>query len=233
MAVQNDNAEASELKVEIRQASGKGVSRKLRKNGKIPAVFYGFRSSPVSLTMDPVALREALDTPKKRNTLLRLSTDDSYVNGKIVMVKDLQRNPLTRDFLHADLMEVYEDRPLKVDVPLNIRGHAKGVDMGGTLEQHVRYLQVISPVDRIPASIDVDVSHLDINDMVKVADLYVHEGAQILDDEQATVISVIPPRVMAEALPEEEEAAEEAEAEGEGEAGAETSGEGEKNKGEE
>ncbi|MFO8058943.1 MAG: 50S ribosomal protein L25 [bacterium] len=224
MAIQ-DNVEASELAVEIRTESGKGKSRKLRKNGKIPAVFYGYRAEPVSLTINPAGLREALDTPKKRNTLLKLSADDPNVNGRLVMVKDMQRHPLTRDFLHVDLMEVYEDRPLKVDVPLVIHGHAQGVDMGGTLEQHVRYLQVISPIHRIPASIDIDVSHLDINDMVKVGELHVHEGAEILDDEQATVVSVIPPRVMAEALP--EEAAEE-EAEGEEGEAAAASEEGEK-----
>ncbi len=219
----HENLEAIELKVEKRTGSGKGVGRKLRKNGKIPGVFYGFRADAVSLTLDPAELREALETPRKRNTILRLTSDDSNINGRIVMVKEMQRNPLTRDFLHVDLMEVYEDRPLKVNVPLNIMGHARGVDMGGTLEQHVRYLQVISPVDRIPVSIDADVTNLDINDMVKVADLHVHEGAEILDDEQATVVSVIPPRVMAEALPEEEEGEEGEEGEG-----AEASEEGEK-----
>jgi len=223
----HENVEASVLKVEKRTQSGKGVSRKLRKNGKIPGVFYGFRADAVSLTLDPAELREALNTPRKRNTILRLSADDANINGRIVMLKDMQRNPLTRDFLHVDLMEVYEDRPLKVEVPLNIMGHARGVDMGGTLEQHVRYLQVISPVDRIPVSIDIDVTNLDINDMVKVADLHVHEGAEILDDELATVVSVIPPRVMAEALPEEGEEGEGEE--GEGEAG-EASGEGEQDR---
>src|SRR3990172_11777373 len=86
----------SEIKVEARAGVGKEKARQIRKDGSIPGVFYGKRHEPVSFSLEPGALKKALSTPKLLNTLLHLVSDDPEVNGRVVMVKEIQRHPITR-----------------------------------------------------------------------------------------------------------------------------------------
>jgi len=238
MMQQATQADASELKVEKRSAVGKGVARKLRKKGLIPAVFYGSRHQPVSLALDPEELVKALSTPKLRNTLIRLVSEDSEIDGRKVLVKDIQKDPLTNDFLHVDLLEVYSDILITTQVPIHLTGHPAGVELGGTLEQHLREVDIRCSPENIPSDLTIDVSRLGIGDSVKLGDLTFGQGVELLLDESLSVASVVAPTVVEEPAAEEEEEAEAAEGEevAEGEkAPAEAEGkkkEGEKKEGE-
>lgn len=208
-----EQAEVKDLRVETRQDQGKEAMRKLRQRGRMPGIFYGLRAAPVKVSVVPADLMNALDTSKRINTLIRLVSEDPEVNGKLVLVKELQRHPLNRSLLHVDLMEAYPDRPVKVWVAIHVKGHAKGVDLGGTLEQHLRHVEIKCPADKIPAALELDVSDLGMGQGIKIHQLPVGEGIQLLGDPQATVVSVVAPKLaVEEAAP--VEAAEGAEAAG-------------------
>lgn len=229
---QFDPTDFVELKINHRTTSGKGVARKLRKSGKIPGVFYGLRHDPVSLVVDPDELLKALSTPKLKNTLIRMVSEDSDLNGRHVLVQTIQRHPVSREFLHVDFIEVYPDKAVKTKVPVNLVGHPKGVELGGTLDQQMREVYLTCPADKIPAEITVDVSELDIGDTIKLEEIQFGEGVDVLEDLESPIASVAAPRVLEETVTAEEEEGEEGEeaaegeaAEGEGEEGGEGEGE--------
>jgi large subunit ribosomal protein L25 len=206
-----DQVQVSELKVEFRSQAGKGTARKLRRQNKIPGVFYGSRCEPVRLSVDPDLLKSALNTPKLLNTLLKILSDHPDLNGRVVMVREIQRDPLSRKFIHVDLMEVYEDRSVRVKIPVLLKGHAIGVDLGGTLEQHIRQAEIKCPADKIPPSIEIDVTELKIGQTIRLEDLALGEGIELIGDKHASLATVVAPRVLKEE--EEEEEVEEAEGE--------------------
>lgn len=216
------SSEARELKVQFRTESGKGVARKLRRQGRIPAIFYGSKSEPVSMSLDPGEMVEALHTPKLKNTIIRMTSDHDGLNGKTVLVKEIQRHPLSRKFLHVDFMEVYPDQDVRAMIPIILKGQAKGVDLGGTLEQVLRFVEVKCAAEKIPVGIELEVTDLDIGDVIKFSQLTTEEEVELLGDEHATVVSLAAPRVV-----EEVEAAveEEGEAVAEGEPGADAKAE--------
>ena len=202
-------SDVMELKVELRKGIGKTVTRKLRRQGLIPGVFYGTRHEPVSVTLSPAEMVAALNTPKLKNTLIRLRSAEPELEGRTVLVKEIQRHPTNRALLHVDLVEVYPDLPVKALIPVLIQGIPKGIDFGGTLEQHLRYADIRCPADAIPASITIDVSELNIGDTIRLSQLVVGEGIELQDDPHTTVVSVVAPKLVAEAEVEAEAAPEE------------------------
>jgi large subunit ribosomal protein L25 len=118
------------LSAEPREGKGKGPARRLRRSGKIPAVVYGSKGEPKHLSVDPEALLEAIETPRKFNTLLTLKVGGGEA---FVLFKDYQVDPVSRKLLHADFLEVKLDQPVKVEVPVAITGKAVGTTEGGIL----------------------------------------------------------------------------------------------------
>jgi large subunit ribosomal protein L25 len=201
------------LTAEIREEVGKEKARKIRARGLIPAVFYGPRSKTIPLTVDPKALAKVLQTEAGENVLIDLEIRrGNQLDKKVVMIKDMQIDPLQRTTLHTDFYEVALDEMVTVEVPIHLIGKPEGIKMGGILEQIRREIQIQCLPGDIPKSIDVDVSSLKIGDSIHVQDLRV-EKAKILSETNFTVVTVVPP-VVEEKKAEEvvAEAAEEAEA---------------------
>jgi large subunit ribosomal protein L25 len=202
------------LTAEIREEVGKERARKTRARGLIPAVFYGPRSKTIPLTVDPKALAKVLQTEAGENVLIDLEIRrGNQLDRKVVMIKDMQIDPLQRTTLHTDFYEVALDEMVTVEVPIHLIGKPEGIKMGGILEQIRREIQIQCLPGDIPKSIDVDVSSLKIGDSIHVQDLQV-EKAKIVSETNFTVVTVVPP-VVEEKKAEEvvAEAAEEAEAE--------------------
>ncbi len=202
------------LKAEIREGTGKEVARKLRGKGLVPAVFYGPRSKTIPLVIDAKELIKTLQTEAGENVLIDLEImKGDRSDRKVVMVKDIQIDPLERKTLHADLYEVAMDERVTVEVPIHLVGKPEGTKMGGILEQVRRVIQVQCLPGDIPKSIDLDVSSLKIGDSIHIQDVNV-EKAKILSETNYTIATVVPPaveeKVAAEVVP---EAAAEAEAE--------------------
>ncbi len=174
------------LATEIRAARGKTAARQLRAQGKIPAVFYGVGTEPVSLVISPKELTQALSTDRKRNAVLSLSIGGAT---QLAMIKELQVHPVTREIRHADLYRVELGKPVVVNVPLRSTGKAKGVVAGGELYVLFRELPVRTTPDKIPTVIEVDVAHLELGDTMHVRDLKLADGIEIAMSADRSVIS--------------------------------------------
>jgi large subunit ribosomal protein L25 len=213
--------ERQALQVSPREAGGKGAARKLRAAGQVPAVLYGSGIDPVTIAVGRRHLEEVLHAGA--NAILDLTgTED--VKGKLALVKEVQRDPVSRRLLHCDLYAVDVRKKVVVGVALHYEGKPKGVEMGGVLEPIQRELEVECLPLEIPDAISVDVSALEIGDSIHVRDIAVPASAEVLSDLDATAVHVVAPRVEEEPVPEEEVAEEVAEAPAEGEAPAPAAG---------
>ncbi len=213
------------LAVELRDGTGKSVTRKIRRAGRVPAVIYGHGKATLSLSFDPKSLESILKASDAGvNTLIGLE-GDSAISGKTVLVKELQRDPVDGFLMHADLFEVDPEEKISVSVPVHVVGIAEGITMGGILDHALREVELECLPSAIPDAIELDVTALSLGDSIHVRDLVVAEGVSVRTHEELPVVSVILPTVVEE---EPEVSGEELEgdaAEGEaGEGGSEASG---------
>jgi large subunit ribosomal protein L25 len=183
------------LTAEIREGVGKEKAKKLRAKGLIPAIFYGPRSQTVPLVINSKELSKALQTEAGENVLIDLDIrKGNQSDRKVVMLKDIQIDPLLRMTLHTDFYEVAMDEMVTVEVPVHLIGKPEGTKMGGILEQVRRVIQIQCLPGDIPKSIDIDVSPLKIGDSIHVQDIQV-EKAKIISDTNFTIATVVPPVV--------------------------------------
>jgi large subunit ribosomal protein L25 len=183
------------LTAEIREGVGKEKAKKLRAKGLIPAIFYGPRSQTIPLVIDSKELAKALQTEAGENVLIDLDIrKGAQLDRKVVMLKDIQIDPLQRKTLHTDFYEVTMDEMVIVEVPVHLMGKPEGTKMGGILEQVRRVIQIQCFPGDIPKSIDIDVSPLKIGDSIHVQDIKV-EKAKIISDTNFTIATVVPPVV--------------------------------------
>lgn len=203
--------ETIEIRVDPREDVGKGAARSIRRQGGVPAVLYG-RKRPTR----PVVF-DAKDFEKRvggleGSHLLRLQSDDRDINGLLALVKELQRDPVTRTAVHADLYEVDLNEKLRIRVPLHFVGKAEGVEMGGILQPIRRDVEVLCLPTDMPEFLEVDVTPLGLHDVVHISDLKPLEGVEIPYDSDVALVTVLPP-VVEEVKVSEEAAAEAAPAE--------------------
>jgi large subunit ribosomal protein L25 len=183
------------LTAEIREGVGKEKAKKLRSKGLIPAIFYGPKSQTIPLVIDSKELKKALQTEAGENVLIDLDIrKGAQADRKVVMLKDIQIDPLERVTLHTDFYEVTMDEMVTVEVPVHLVGKPEGTKVGGILEQVRRAIQVQCLPGDIPKSIDVDVSGLMIGDSIHVQDIKT-EKAKIISDTNFTIATVVPPVV--------------------------------------
>jgi large subunit ribosomal protein L25 len=195
--------ETTTLQAEVRASRGKGPARRLRAEGKIPAVFYGPGVQPTPLTLSPKELTQALRGDRGRNVVFKLSVDGK---DELAMVKDLTIDPVTQELLHIDLYRILEDKVLEVNVPLRATGRSAGVVQGGVLNITRRTLPLRTTPANIPVSIDVDVTHLELKDTVSVEDIDFPEGVECMLRPKLTLAIILEPRKAAAAEEEEAEA---------------------------
>lgn len=183
------------LEAKSREGSGKGASRKLRAQGLVPAVIYGrSMEKPAHIAVDPLAIKKAIATPHKFNTLINVKTEGGT---KTVLLKDYQQDPVTRQLLHADFIEVRENEPVKVNVPVELTGKAEGVAAGGILSQIRRELEVWALPNSIPEKIEVDVTNLKVAQAIHINEVKLPEGVKVKTQVNFTIAVV--------AIPEKEE----------------------------
>ena len=165
------------LDVTSRDTSGKGVARKLRAEGLVPAVCYGLNTEAQKLQVPVESIVKLFDNPKRYNVLFDLQIDGETVI-KDVMVKTYQLSPVRRDLLHVDFFVVDLKQPINARVPIKSVGRAKGVRIGGILNVIRPEIDIKArPLD-IPVSIEVDVSHLDAGQTILANDIELPEGVE-------------------------------------------------------
>ena len=223
----------TKLTAERRDGAGKGVARKLRAAGRVPAVFYGHGTETVSLSVDSRELLHLLHANSGTNLLVDLLIDGT---AHMAIARDIQRDHIHSRFIHVDFLAVNRDETITVSVEVNELGEPAGVKAGGVIEHHLREIAIECLPQDVPDAIDVDISALELGDMLHVRDLVAPTGVTILSNPDEAVLSVITPAALRteadltlpgeeapEAPAEEEEEAEVAE----GEAPAEEAPEGE------
>jgi large subunit ribosomal protein L25 len=210
--------EVTDLAAQIRKEQKKGPSRRLRQSGFVPAVFYGRSAENMLLAVKNEALIK-LRKDKKDHSFIKLIIDDGKQKiEKLSLIKELQVQPLTGKFYHADFYEIDMKHKLTVDVALRFVGKAVGVDDGGELQHIKREVKVSCLPSDLPDHIDVDVTALKIGDSLKVKEIKVPEGVTILDSPDAAVAAVAVIKVAVVEAPAAEEGAAEEGAAKEGEA---------------
>lgn len=195
------------LKVEEREALTKGQLNKLRNEGVIPAILYGEKGKNKNLKVVSKDLLRLMHGHHLENSIIKLEIDKKDQKSKSipVMVKDVQRNPVTDKIIHIDFYQVSLTKEIKVKVPVRATGEAIGVKQdGGTLEHIMWEIEVECLPTNIPESIEVDVSNLKIGDSVSVGDLKVASDIKVLSDLSASVLSVAAPVKEEVAAPAEE-----------------------------
>jgi large subunit ribosomal protein L25 len=197
------------LAAENRSEAGKGAARRLRASGRVPAVLYGHGTKPQHLSVDARQFGQALRTDAGVNVLISLEVGRDQ---HLALAKEIQRHPVKGNLIHVDFIQVRRGEKVHVQVPVHLVGEAPGAREGGILDQDLYQLNVEAEVTAVPEAVDADVSGLGIGDVLRVADLKAPDGAVILDDSEASVVSVVAPTVEAE--PEAEEAEEGEAAEG-------------------
>ncbi|HHT43796.1 MAG TPA: 50S ribosomal protein L25 [Firmicutes bacterium] len=202
-----------QLTVEERTQTGKSYARKLRAAGKTPGVVYGYGQSATQIEAETREVERAIAST---GSLIDLKFADGK---KTVIVKDVHRDPVKGQLWHVDFHEVDLTKKLEVTVPLRIVGEDERESDGGVVQTHLWELQVLCLPTDIPASIDVDVSSLAVDEFLTIGQLQLPEGVEALGDPEEMVVKIALPTQAAADTAEEadeeqgEQAAEEGEAE--------------------
>jgi large subunit ribosomal protein L25 len=202
-------AQGTALSVEHRDPSGSRAARRLRREGKVPGVVYGGGEDPVSFAVDARLLRQTL---AHAGAVIDLTVDGSSTP---VVLKELIRHPVTGDTVHIDLLRVRLDQTIQTTVGVELEGvdDAPGVKEGGVLEQVTREITIEALPTDIPDAIRYDVSAAQIGDTITLEALNMPANVTLVDDPEAVLATLTPPRLQTE---DEIEIEEETELVGEG-----------------
>lgn len=182
------------IKAEKRSSTGKGVARKLRAAGRIPAVLYGTSVEPVSIT---VSARdwEIATRHMKRNVIFDMEIQEgAAIDKRPVMVKEVQRDGLGTKIMHIDFFQVSMEQAVEVEVPIHLKGKAKGEVLGGIIDIHLRSIRVECLPNQIPEEIALDITELEIGDSIHVSDISL-PGVKLVEHGEIAILSIIPPTV--------------------------------------
>jgi large subunit ribosomal protein L25 len=189
-----------------RDRFGKNEAGRLRREGRIPAVLYGEKRDPEPVAVDPKELMRILHSDSGANTLIALKLDGA--GDARVLVKEYQIDPVSHKLLHADFYRIAMDKVLRVTVPIQLTGEARGVKVDGGVVDFVHREVVLEclPAD-IPEHLIVDVSNLGIHDGVRVRDLETEGKWKAVSEADMLIVHVVAPRLEAEPVAEEAAAA--------------------------
>src|SRR6266581_7864815 len=181
-----------EITVKRREGTGKGVARRLRRAGAVPAILYG-GATPQTITVNPRDVLRIIHGHEGTTQLLSLKVEGDG-GARMAIIRDMQFDPVTEKLVHVDIQEVRADRAITVRVAVHPVGEAVGVrDTKGILNLVMHEVEVSTLPTNIPERIDADVSNLAIGDVLTVRDLRPPEGVRIVNDPGQAVATVSPP----------------------------------------
>lgn len=176
------------VSAQSRPLSGKGPSRRLRVEGMIPAVAYSKGNPAQQLAVSPTDVVSALTSDHGRNSVVEIEIDGK---AKLkAMIKEYQYHPVSRQLLHADFVQVEDNVPVVVEVPLRLTGKAKGIVLGGTLRQVYRDVPVRCLPSAIPVELSHDITELGIDGHVAASDIAVPSGVEIQLPPRRTLAAI-------------------------------------------
>jgi large subunit ribosomal protein L25 len=166
------------------------AKRKIRESGKIPAIIYGKTTESKPVTLDSIELIKTLRDEGK-NTIINLSVDGS---SHAVMLYDMQKDPLKNEIVHVDFHIVDMNSDVEVEVPIHLTGEAQGVKDGGVLQQPLHVLSISAKPDKIPQTIDVEITNLGVNETILIKDIPKNGDYSFVQDEEMVIASILPPQ---------------------------------------
>ncbi|SFG19678.1 large subunit ribosomal protein L25 [Planifilum fulgidum] len=182
------------LTAEKREARPRSTVTRLRRQGRIPGVLYGKNRDNRLLHVDQGELVRLLQQ-EGSSAVLQLQLEGET---QAVIIQELQRDPVKGQILHVDFKAIRMDEPVEKEVPLKLEGEAPGERAGGVLQQQLRYVEIRCLPSQLPGEISVDVSNLEIGDVLTLAEVPLPEGVELLSDPDQVVVSVVEPQLGAE-----------------------------------
>ncbi|MCK4839607.1 MAG: 50S ribosomal protein L25 [Desulfobulbaceae bacterium] len=183
-----------EISANVRGSHGKGAARVLRSKGLTPAILYGSGTESVSLELDTKSFTKTLLGINRRNALINLDVlEGKKKSTRHVVIKELQTDPIQDDLLHADFCEVSLEKPMILEVPIELTGKAKGVDLGGILQVSMVKVPMKGKILDFPDSLSIDISDLAIEDGLTCKDLTIDSKMEILAGDDSLVVFVADP----------------------------------------
>jgi large subunit ribosomal protein L25 len=199
----------TKLAAQPRTTSGSSAARRLRTEGHIPGVIYGQGMAPISVSVERRELRLALSGPAGSNTVLSLEVDGKSYPA---VIKDMQRHPIRRTVAHIDFLQVNMNEEITVSVPVHLVGESKAVAAeGGLVDPAVDTIEVSCTPNNMPNAFEIDVTDMQIGDVIRLADLPMPKGVTPLGDPDMPIVTILITSA-AEAAADEAEATEGAEA---------------------
>jgi large subunit ribosomal protein L25 len=187
------------LTAQERATTGKGTARKLRADKKVPGIIYGHAREPQAITLDERELDRMLGRVSADTTVFDVTIGKKVARS---LIREVQRHPIRRNILHVDFQELVAGEAVTVDIPIVLVGSPDGVrNQQGTLDQIMRTISVEVDPANIPNHFDLNVDALTLNQSLHVRDLTLPAGLKVLEDMDATVCVVVPPRIEVEATP--------------------------------
>ncbi len=190
-----------ELKGQVREAGNKAAVKAVRRAGQVPCNIYGLGLENILFTIDAQDLKTITHTPNSYIIDLQLSDGR---NGYAV-IHEVQYHPVSDEPLHVDFLFVSEDKPVTIEVPVLVTGHAEGVKMGGKLLVSSRKLRVSAMMDKLPDILEVDSTPLKIGKQIVAGDLN-YDGVTIVSPKATIICSVRPTRATQQAKMEAQQA---------------------------
>lgn len=176
------------VNAEKRLDFGKNASRRLRKEGQIPAILYGEGALNVPLTVSKKDIIAILKSETKENTLFKVAVDTEQ---KDAMIRELQLNPVTDEILHADFIQIAMDKIVRISVPVELEGEAVGIKVeGGFVDFITRELEIECLPGNIPENIPVDISGLHLHQSLKVSEISPPAGVKFLSDPGTVLVLI-------------------------------------------
>lgn len=203
--------EVNTLDINRRDKTGKEAAKKLRREGFIPAVMYGYKGNKILSVK--VAEFEELFEEIGEHVIISLNIDGKEKTD--VIVKDFQLDPVKKNIIHVDFLEIKKGKALRTEIPIKIVGISTGVKRGGVLEEFIRDIEVECLPKDIPHLIEIDITDFDIGDSFHIKDIKVDDKIKLISNPEQVVLTIGTPTKIAEPVVEEVEVEEEVEAEGE------------------
>ena len=186
-------SEEFNLIAEMRDDQGKGASRRLRRQGKVPAIIYGAGREPRSLMFDHNKVLQQLEDPSFYSSILNIKVGEK---SRAAIVKDIQRHPAKQRILHIDLQRIVEDEKIKMQIPIHYLGEEEAVGVklgGGTVSKLMTELEISCLPKDLPEFLEVDISELELDQMLNVSDIKLPEGTEISDliiEQNPAIVSI-------------------------------------------
>lgn len=201
--------EDKKLIAKKRSLEGSSNARRMRHSGNLPGVVYGSDKAPVSIELNAHDFEQILHHHTSESLIIAINLEGE--GDMSVLVKDVQHHPVTSDLMHVDLMRVEANKPIHVEIAIELVGESKGVKAGGILDHVMHSISVECLPGDLVESFNADVSKLEIGDSLHVSDLNLDSKYKLLVDEDAIVAGVSGPQAEEEEEAEEGEGAEEPE----------------------